>query len=116
MPKSSSFTCAVGRHEDVRRLEVAVDDQVLVRVAHRLARRRAKSRSRSSTLEPTRVAVLGDRLALDVLHGEPRPPVVRDAAVEQPGDVRMVQPGEDLPLGEEAPADLVGVQPVRERA
>ena len=37
MPKSSSFTLPVGRDEDVRRLEVAMDDGVLVRVLHGLA-------------------------------------------------------------------------------
>ena len=35
MPKSSSFTVAVGGDEDVRRLEVAMDDEVRVRVADR---------------------------------------------------------------------------------
>ena len=34
-----------------------------------------------------------------------------DAAVEQAGDVRVVEPGQDLPLGEEAPVDLVRVHP-----
>ena len=35
MPKSSSLTCPVRRHQDVRRLEIAMDDQVGMRVRDR---------------------------------------------------------------------------------
>ena len=44
-------------------------------------------------------------VALDVLHGEVRLPLGGHAAVEQPGDVGVAEPGQDLPLGEEAPVD-----------
>ena len=99
MPKSSSFGLPVGRDEDVRRLEVAVHDQV--RGARAPPRRRParNSRRRSSHVEPLRVAVLVDRLAVDVLHdadraGRPRvtPPSSRR------GDVGVLEAGEDLAL------------------
>ena len=47
------------------------------------------------------LAVRGDRDALDVLHDEVGHAVLR-AAVEQPRDVRVLEPGEDLPLETEA--------------
>ena len=56
-----------------------------------------------------RVAVVDDRLPFDVLHGEVRPAVRRAAAVEQAGDVRMLEAGENLPLVPEAADDAVGV-------
>ena len=68
-----------------------------------------KSESRDSTLEPVADAVLGDRLALDVLHREVRQAVLGDAAVEQARDARVVERREDLPLLAE-PADHPGVQ------
>ncbi len=54
-------------------------------------------------------AVFGNRPALDVLHHEVGAAVVAYAAVVQPGDVGMLQGGEDLALVAEAAQDLVGV-------
>ena len=50
-----------------------------------------------------------DRLPFDELHREVRPSVRRAAAVEQSGDIRMLEAGEDLPLVPEAADDAVGV-------
>ena len=46
----------------------------------------------------------------DVLHDEVREPVVRRPAIQQPGDVGVIEAGENLSLGAEATTDLVGVQ------
>ena len=62
---------AVGRHEDVRRLEIAVDDEVLVGVAHRVADLRHELEP-AGDRELVLVAVAGERHALDQLHGEVR--------------------------------------------
>ena len=55
------------------------------------------------------VAILVDRLPLDILHDEVGTAILGGAAVEQLGDVRMVQVSEDLALGAEAADDLVRV-------
>ena len=89
------------RHQDVAGLQVAVHDQVLVRVLHGvadLAKQLEPRRDRQTLL----VAVLVDRLAVHVLHDEVRRTLGRRTAVEEAGDVRMVQFGENLALGAEA--------------
>jgi hypothetical protein len=92
---------AVGGHQDVRRLEIPVNDQVLVGVAHRLA-------DLHHQLEPpldgelVLVAVADQRLALDQLHGEVRQPVGGHAALEQSRDARMLEQRQDPALLEEA--------------
>ena len=45
-----------------------------------------------------RPAILVDRQTVDVLHHEIRQALAAGAAVEQPRDVRMLEPGEDLAL------------------
>jgi len=55
------------------------------------------------------VAVLVDRLSLDVLHDQERPSVLGRATVVELGDVWMVDRGQDLPLVAE-PADEVGAR------
>jgi len=58
------------------------------------------------------LGIVGDRLALDVLHREVGAPVLRDAAVEQPGDPRMLEPCQDLALAAETLDDRFGVHPL----
>ncbi len=99
---------AVGDHEHVGRLDVAVDDQVLVRVLDGGADVTKELQARGG-VEPVRVAVVDDRLPFDVLHGEVRPAVRRAAAVEKAGDERVLEAGENLPLVPEAADDAVGV-------
>ncbi len=48
---------------------------------------------------------------VDVLHGEVRPPVGGDAAVEEARDVGVLQPRENLPLAEEAAENLAAEWP-----
>ena len=61
------------------------------------------------------VAVAVERLALDVLHDEVGQPVVGGAAVEQPGDVGMLEAGQDLPLAAKV-TDASRRRPRRESA
>ena len=56
------------------------------------------------------VAVNVDRLAFDQLHDEVGVAVRARPAVEQAGDRRMVEAGEDLPFGLEAGHDLGGFE------
>ena len=104
---------AVGHHQHVGRLDVAVDDQVLVRVLDGGADL-PKEPQPGRSVEPVRVAVVDDRLPLDVLHREVRPAVRRAAAIEEAGDERMLEAGQDLPLVTEPPHDAVGVHPALE--
>jgi len=52
-------------------------------------------------LELPAITISVDGFAFDVLHRQPRQPVGRGAAIEKPGNVRVTQPGEELPLGTE---------------
>ena len=85
-----------------------MDDQVLVGVLDRRADLAEEVQPRGG-VQALRVAVVDDRLALDVLHHEVGQAVRRRAAVEQAGDVRVLEAGEDLPLVPEAPHDRLGV-------
>ena len=99
---------SLGGHEDVGRFHVAVDHQVLVGDLNRganLAKELQPFRYRQLLL----VAVLVDRLSLDVLHDQEQPSVLGRAAVVELGDVWMVDRGQDLPLVAE-PADEVGAR------
>jgi hypothetical protein len=86
-----------------------VDDEIPVRVLHRGGDKREE-------IEPLRhrramfLAPSGDREPLDVLHREERASVVRRAAIQEPRDVGMLEPGEDLPLAEEAGHGLIRVE------
>ena len=51
------------------------------------------------------IGILSDGLAFDVFHHEVRPPVAGGAAVEQAGDVRVIQRREDLPFIAKAAQD-----------
>jgi hypothetical protein len=95
-------------HQDVERLDVPVHHQALVRVAHGAADLEEKLESLLHRERPA-VGPGIDRLALDVLHGEERHTLVRAAAVQEAGDVGVVQRGEDLALGPEAREHLLGV-------
>ena len=68
-PKSMTFgtgSAVVHRHQDVRRLEVAMDDALLVRVLDGLADLRRTAPAARAVGEPVPVAVVGDRHARDV--------------------------------------------------
>src|SRR5262249_6861614 len=97
------------RHEDVRGLQVAVHDETAVRGRHGVAAVAQQVDARVYG-ERVRAAIRGDRLALDELHDEVRTPVVRGAAVEEPRDVRVFEPGEDPALALEAREHVLGVE------
>ena len=96
------------RDQHVRRLDVAVDDPLLVGVLDRPA-------DRDEQLQPLAgrelgfVAVLGDRDAVDQLHHEEGPAGAGGPGVEDFGDVGMVHQGQRLALGLEPGDDLAGV-------
>jgi len=85
-----------------------VQDEVLVRVVNGRAHLLKKSEA-GGDVEPLPVAVLRDRLPVDVFYHEIRQLSVRYAAVEELGDVRVIERREDLTLGSEALVQLIGV-------
>jgi hypothetical protein len=100
---------AVGRHQDVGRLDVAVDDQVLVRVLNG----RADLLEESQPLLRPQVLALAIEVeadAIDIFHHQVRHALPGRAAVQQAGDVRVVEVGEDLPLGAKATRQRVARQ------
>ena len=101
MPKSSSFTRPSGVDEDVAGLEVAVDDQTLMRVTHRAADV-AKELQPLTHPVAALLAIAVERLAVDELHHEVRQPVVGRAAVDEPRDVGVLEAREDLALRAQA--------------
>jgi tetratricopeptide (TPR) repeat protein len=88
----------VDRDEDVRRLQIAVDDGFLVRVLHALTDEEEQVEP-FAYREPMAVAVLRDRHALDVLHDEVGPACVGQPAVEHLGDVGVVHERQRFALG-----------------
>ena len=83
-----------------------MDDEVLVRVLHRVADRAEQLEPLARRQLPASSQYSVDRLAVDVLHHEVGLPVVGRAAVEEPRDVRVLEPGQDLPLARKrAPHD-----------
>lgn len=94
------------RDQDVRRLQVPVDDEVLMRVVNGAAHPLEQAKAVFDR-EALAIAVLGDGQPGHVLHGEPWRAIAGDAAVQEPRDAVMLQRREDLPLRPE-PADEVG--------
>jgi hypothetical protein len=85
-----------------------VDDEILMRGIDGAADVDEQAQARRD-VEPVTIAVGGDRQTVDVLHHEIRKLPFSRAAVEQLRDVRMTERGEDLPLGDEAPMELLGI-------
>ena len=95
----------VPRDENVRRLDVAVNDSFLMRVLDGLAdldKQREALFHRKAGL----VAKIRDADAAHQFHDEIRPARFRRARVEHPGDVRMIHECQRLALGLEACDDL----------
>src|SRR5262249_23112874 len=99
---------AIRRHQNVPRLDVAMDDQVLMRVVHRAADGAEETKARADP-ELVPIAVGGDRHAVDVLHDEKWKLAVRDAAVEKLRDATVPERSEDLSFGHEATMQVLGV-------
>ena len=98
---------ALGRDDDVGRLEIAVHDAALVRLLER--RRHVAAECRDLFLRERAAGdVLRQRLAGHVLHDQEVDPVAAVEIVHR-GDVRVVQPGQRLRFTPEPPpCRLVG--------
>jgi hypothetical protein len=95
---------AVAGDEHVVRLDVPMDDEVLMRVLDGAADL-AEQLKPCGRVELPALAEVHDVLAFDVLHREVGKAVGSSAAVEQRGDVRVVEAGEHLPFMTEAADD-----------
>ena len=91
------FRNTVRGHQDVRWLQIPVNDQIGMRILNR-GTDLAKQLQPLGGREPLRIAELIERFALDEFHHEIRPPIPRRAAVQQPRDVRVIQSRQDLTL------------------
>ncbi len=85
------------RHENICRLQIAMDDQVAMRVGHRIAHV-AHERATRLGVELLAVAVFRDRNAFDVIHRKIRQAVGCRAAIEKANDVGMIETRENLAL------------------
>jgi hypothetical protein len=94
--------------QQVRRLDVAVDDALLVRVLHAFADL-AEQLESLVRRQPVAVTVVGDRLAPHQLHREEGAAIAHRAGIEHPCDVRVVHHGQRLALGLESRQHLLGV-------
>ncbi len=98
----------VQRDQDVRGLDVAVDDALLVRVLDGVADLDEQVKPFPGA-EAVLVAVVGDADAPDQFHDEVGAARLGGAGVEHLGDVGMVHHGQSLPLGLEARDHRLGV-------
>ena len=84
-------------HQDVRGLEIAMHDEVLMRVVHGGADGLEQLET-GRDVQAERIAIGIDRCAVDVLHDDVSGLVRQRAAVEEVRDVGMVELRQDLPL------------------
>ena len=98
----------VERDEDVGRLDVAVDDPLLVGVLDGAADGDEELEPLAGA-EPVVVAVVVDGDSLDELHDEVGTAGLGGAGVEDAGDVRVVHQRQRLPLGLKAGDHWLGV-------
>ena len=96
------FDGAIGCDDDVARLDVAVNDKVLVRVLNGIAHAK-KQRQALLQAKPLLFAVVQNWRPFNILHRQERQPILRFSAIQKASDVRMIQIGEYLPLGAEPP-------------
>jgi len=94
--------------ENVRGLQVAVNDAFLMGVLHGLADLR-EERQPLGDGEAGVVAILRERHAADVFHHEKRSAFACHAAVIDLGDIRVIHHRQRLPLGFESREDLAAV-------
>ena len=95
-------------HHDVAGLDVAVHHQALVGVLDGRAQGAKQPQARCDVELPL-VAELDDRPAFDELHREVRQPVVGHAAVDQAGDVVVLETGEDEAFGAHFALELLPI-------
>ena len=104
MPKSmilGSGLPVLDRDQHVGRLEIAMNDALLVGVIHGLAGLDEEAQALLGR-EPLAIAVVGEGQAPHELHDEVGPSRLGGAGVEDAGDARVVHEGEGLALGLEA--------------
>jgi hypothetical protein len=94
--------------QDVPWLQVPVDYPPLVGMLDRRARLDEKSQARLQG-EAVHLAVLRDGRAPDQLHHEVGEPVRGDPAIQEAGNIGVVQGGQDLALGPEPAKDVLAV-------
>ena len=97
---------AIAGDEDVVRFEVAVNDEIPVRILHRVANP-AHELEPLADGQPPGITIGIDWLAFDVLHDEVRHTVVGGTTVQQLRDTGVRQVREDLSLDLEAAAPLI---------
>ncbi len=101
---------AVRRDENIRRLEIPVDDGLLVSVVHRRA-------DLKEELKPCRdrkmvgVTELGDFLPIHEFHDKERTTIRGASSLVDPSDIRMIHESNSLLLGPKTREDLIGVHP-----
>ena len=88
---------AVGGDQQVGRLDVAMHDQHPMRRIDRLGRGQQQAQARRQ-VEPPGAGVGGDRRTVDVFHRQVRNPRGGHPAVDQAGDVRMLQARQHPPF------------------
>ena len=113
-PKSSTFTEPLAAHHDVRGLEVAVDDALVVGGRQRFGQCRA-DRHEAVDRHPALGDELVERLALDELHRQEVDAVGLLDGVDG-DDARVIERGEGLGLALEALEPLRASRPSRPAA
>ena len=88
--------------------QIAMDDTVFVRVMDCGADLLKQSQPVGDR-KLVVLAILVDGLAFDILHYKVRKAVLCRSAIEESGDVRMIETGEDLPLIAKAAHNKVGI-------
>ena len=104
-PEIEQFCLAVSCDENVRGLEVAVDDKLLVCKRNRRTYL-AKQVETLIECEIASICVRDQRRSLNVLHNEERQAVIGRAAIDQMSDIRMFQRCQDLAFGDKAALNL----------
>ncbi|SPE54999.1 hypothetical protein SBV1_2010032 [Verrucomicrobia bacterium] len=97
-------------HENIRRLNVLMDDTLKVGVLDRLAHLREQPQPFPDR-EVMLVAVIGNFGPIDILHDEIRAASVGFARVEDSSDVGVIHHGQGLPLAVEARNHLARIHP-----
>jgi hypothetical protein len=89
-PEVEELHGAVGRHENVRWLHVAMHDEVLVGVNDRFADGAEQAQAITEP-EAAGTAGVGDGHPFDMLHHDPRRAIVERTGVKEPRDRRVVE-------------------------
>ena len=95
--------------QDIRRLDVAMDDQAA------MSRFDGPPHRHEETKTGCYVVAAFDTEAVDgqaghILHDEVGPAVLQDPTVEKPGDIRMFETGKDAPFHQKTPQQLLGFE------